>query len=116
MIIDIHSHAWKYPEHFNNNFRSQLSRARGGEEINLSVNYKNYLSKTKEDVKTIVFGGKARLSGLWVPDEYVAEYVHQNPEKLIGFLSLDPTQKDWQDEMVKGHKELGLKGIKLDRK
>jgi predicted TIM-barrel fold metal-dependent hydrolase len=60
-----------------------------------------------------VFGGKAKLSGLWVPDQDVAGYVNQHPEKLIGFLSLDPTQPGWQDELQQGHHDLKLKGIKL---
>jgi hypothetical protein len=61
----------------------------------------------------VVFGGKARLSGLWVDDRYVAEYVEAHPDKLIGFLSVDPTQPDWQDEMHFGREELKLQGIKL---
>lgn len=61
----------------------------------------------------MVFGGKAKLSGLWVPDREVAEYVAQNPDRLIGFLSVDPTVKGWRDEMVEGHQDLKLQGIKL---
>jgi len=50
---------------------------------------------------------------LWVDDEYVAQCVAAHPDKRIGFLSLDPTQKNWQEEMRHGHETLGLKGIKL---
>ncbi len=60
-----------------------------------------------------MFGGKAALSGLWVDDAYVAQYVTQDSSRLIGFLSVDPTQANWRDEMREGHRELGLKGIKL---
>jgi 3-hydroxybutyryl-CoA dehydrogenase len=60
-----------------------------------------------------VLGGKARLSGLWVDDAYVAQHVAQEPESLIGVLSVDPTQDGWQDEMRVGHRELGLRGITL---
>jgi predicted TIM-barrel fold metal-dependent hydrolase len=63
--------------------------------------------------KTIVFGGKARLSGIWVPDRDVAQYVSEHPDRLIGFLSVDPTQPGWQDELVEGHQDLKLRGIKL---
>ncbi len=34
-------------------------------------------------------------------------------DKLIGFLSVDPTQPGWQDELSQGHQDLKLKGIKL---
>jgi predicted TIM-barrel fold metal-dependent hydrolase len=66
-----------------------------------------------EDVVSIVFGGKARHAGLWVDDADVAQYVAQDPEHLIGFLSVDPTQPGWQDEMLEGHEQFQLRGIKL---
>jgi uncharacterized protein len=113
MIIDVHSHAWAYPDHFTDDFRQQARRARAGVEVDLTVRFEEYQAKAAEDVRTIVFGGKARLSGLWVDDRYVADYVAAHPNKLIGFLSLDPTQTGWEDELRFGHQELGLKGIKL---
>lgn len=115
MIVDIHSHAWLYPNHFSDDFRSQAMRARGGVEVDLSVAYDAYATETpaNETVVTVVFGGKARLSGLWVDDEYVAAYVARRPDRLLGFLSVDPTVDGWEDELRYGHQELGLCGIKL---
>jgi uncharacterized protein len=37
----------------------------------------------------------------------------RHPDRLIGYLSLDPTQPGWRDELRYGHQELGLRGIKL---
>ena len=113
MIVDVHSHAWEYPRHFNDDFRQQAKRARAGVEVDLTVRYEDYRANAPADAKTIVFGGKARLSGLWVEDEYVANYVAAHPETLIGFLSVDPTQPGWERELEHGHKTLGLRGIKL---
>lgn len=113
MIFDVHSHAWAYPEHFGDDFRLQAERAWKSENIDLTVHYADYRATSDEDVCTIVFGGKAKLSGLWVSDHYVANYVSQHPKNLIGFLSVDPTQKGWQDELIEGHQDLKLKGIKL---
>lgn len=113
MIIDAHSHAWRYPDHFQEDFRRQAIQARAGQEVDLTVRYSEYQDASPEEVRTIVFGGKARLSGLWVEDQYVADYVSAHPDSLIGFLSVDPTQKDWEKELYVGHQELGLKGIKL---
>ena len=113
MIIDAHSHAWRYPDHFQEDFRRQAIQARAGQEVDLTVKYSEYQDASPDQVRTIVFGGKARLSGLWVEDRYVADYVSAHPDSLIGFLSVDPTQKDWEKEMYIGHQELGLKGIKL---
>ena len=35
---------------------------------------------------------KARLSGVWIDDRDVAAYVAGDPGRMIGFMSLDPTQ------------------------
>jgi predicted TIM-barrel fold metal-dependent hydrolase len=113
MIVDVHSHAWRYPDHFSDDFRSQAQMARGGTEVDLSVDYESYRRRAVDDTVTVVFGGKARRSGLWVEDDYVAQYVQQDTDRLIGFLSVDPTQLGWEDELRSGHQELGLRGIKL---
>ena len=113
MIIDVHSHAWEYPAHFSDDFRQQAKRAKAGVEMDLTVTYDAYRASAPDDTITIVFGGKARLSGLWVDDRYVANYVAADPARLIGFLSVDPTQAGWEEELRFGHQALGLRGIKL---
>ncbi|MSR53321.1 MAG: amidohydrolase [Gemmataceae bacterium] len=113
MIIDVHSHAWEYPRHFGDDFRRQAKRARAGVEVDLTVRYEAYRHEAPAETRTIVFGGKARNSGLWVEDQFVADYVRAYPETLIGFLSVDPTQPGWEREMVEGHRDLGMRGIKL---
>ena len=55
------------------------------------------------DVRTIVFGGKAKLSGLWVDDQSLRNYVDAHSDELIGFLSLDPTQDGWESELKIAH-------------
>lgn len=113
MIIDVHSHAWEYPLHFGDDFRNQARVARAGVEVDLTVRYEAYRKTCTPDTKTIVFGGKAKLSGVWVDDRYVAKYVAKHPDTLIGFMSVDPTQEGWYRELRQGHEELGLRGIKL---
>ena len=114
VIVDVHSHVWNYSSHFSDSFREQSKRARAGAEVDLTVGYEEYrLAANEPDVQTVVFGGKARLSGVWVDDSYVADAVAAHPESLIGFLSLDPTCDGWREELEHGHKTLGLRGIKL---
>jgi predicted TIM-barrel fold metal-dependent hydrolase len=113
MLIDVHSHFWEYPTDFTDDFREQAKRARAGFEVDLTVRYEDYRAACRVPVRTIVFGGKARLSGVWVDDKRVANYVAAHPDTLIGFLSVDPTQPDWEKELRAGHEELGLRGIKL---
>jgi uncharacterized protein len=112
MIVDVHSHYFR-PAHFTEDFKRQAARARRGVEVELSVQWDEYHSAATMCEKSIVFGGKAKLAGIWTPDHEVATYVAAHREHLIGFLSLDPTQPQWRDELEEGHKDLGLKGIKL---
>lgn len=90
-----------------------MIRAGAGVELDLTVRYEDYRATCPPATRTIVFGGKARLSGQWVDDQYVADYVAQHPDTLIGFLCVDPTQDSWERELRQGHQELGLRGIKL---
>lgn len=113
VIIDVHSHVWEYPRHFGDGFRRQAIRARAGVEVDLTVRYEEYRATCPSDTRTIVFGGKARLSDLWVDDRCVADYVSLHPDTLLGFLCVDPTQDGWEREMREGHESLGLRGIKL---
>lgn len=113
MLVDVHSHYFRYPEHFTEDFKQQSSRSRNGVEVDLTVRWNDYHASASTCAKTVAFGGKAKLAGIWVPDKEVAAYVAEHPEHLIGFLSLDPTQPGWQDELEEGHKNLRLKGIKL---
>jgi hypothetical protein len=113
MPVDVHSHFWEYPKHFSEDFKSQAKRARGDVEVDLTVRWEEYQASAEGCGKTVVFGGKAKQAGLWVPDREVAAYVARNADRLVGFLSLDPTQPGWQDEMIEGHQDLKMKGIKL---
>lgn len=112
MIVDVHSHFFRYPEHFSKSFVEQARRARN-QEIDLTVRWEEYHARAQGCDKTIVFGGKAKLSGLWVPDQEVAAYARDHADRVVGFLSVDPTQPGWQDELHQGHQDLGMKGIKL---
>jgi predicted TIM-barrel fold metal-dependent hydrolase len=113
VTIDVHSHFFEYPAHFTETFCAEARRARSGVDVDLTVRYDEYARTATQAFKTIVFGGKARLSGLWVPDSDVAAYAALHPDRLIPFLSLDPTQPGWRDEMVHGHQDLHMRGIKL---
>ncbi len=113
MIIDVHTHCWPRAECFSASFQADARRMRVSA-VNLVTRYEDYRASTGgEEVVSVVFGGKARLTGIWVDDADVAACVAGDPRRLIGFMSLDPTQPGWEGEMREGHEELGLRGIKL---
>jgi predicted TIM-barrel fold metal-dependent hydrolase len=113
MIIDVHTHCWPGLHCFSPSFQADARRMRASA-VELANKYEDYRDTTGgEEVIAIVFGGKARLSGVWIDDDDVAAYVARDPEHLIGFLSVDPTQPGWEDEMREGRERLGMRGIKL---
>ncbi|MGI5441210.1 amidohydrolase family protein [Streptomyces shenzhenensis] len=112
MITDVHSHLFRHSHDFDDTFRAESARAHAGD-VDLTVRWADYAATAPPGTRTIVVGGKARRSGLWVDDAAVAAYVASRPDRLIGYLALDPTQPGWQDELRHGHQELGLRGIKL---
>ncbi|OJW25273.1 MAG: amidohydrolase [Planctomycetales bacterium 71-10] len=113
MIVDVHAHCWPRPDCFSPAFQADARRMRLGP-VDLVTRPDDYWNATGgEDVVSIVFGGKARLSGVWIDDQDVADQVARDPSRTIGFMSLDPTRPGWQDEMRDGRERLGLKGIKL---
>lgn len=112
MIVDVHTHVFTSNSVFSDTFIQEVSRARTTP-IDLTTRYADYRATAASCELTICFGGKAKLAGLWVDDRDVVAYVAQDPQRLIGFLSLDPTQPGWEQEMEYGHQELKLQGIKL---
>lgn len=113
MIIDVHAHHWPRPECFSPSFQADARRMRLSA-VNLVTDDAAYWAATGgEDVVSIVFGGKARLTGVWVDDAEVAARVARDPSRTIGFMSLDPTQPGWEEEMRDGRERLGLRGVKL---
>ena len=112
MIIDVHKHVFLNDSVFFGDFLADASRIRAAP-VDLTTRYADYRATARDCDLAICFGGKAKMAGVWVNDQDVATYIQQDPTRLIGFLSLDPTQPGWQEELEFGHQELRLKGIKL---
>ena len=114
MIIDAHTHVWKYPEHMTEAFSEPLSqRVRADEPLAFDVDLDTHFEEMKLVDKAVVFAFWAP-GYLTVPNEYVSEYVNDHPDKLIGFMSFDPNDvKGAIKEMEYAADDLGLKGIKL---
>jgi uncharacterized protein len=112
VIVDVHSHLFTCPDDVGDPFAAESARAHGGT-VDLTVRWDDYAASAPPGTAAIVVGGKAHRSGLWVDDAAVAAYVAAHPDRLVGYLSLDPTRPGWRDELEHGHQDLGLRGIKL---
>ena len=71
---NIHTHVWDQSLHFQEQTvrESDLSR---GYRLDLTVRLEDLLEDTASFDRVVVFGLKGRLTGYWVPDEYVAGMV-----------------------------------------
>jgi predicted TIM-barrel fold metal-dependent hydrolase len=112
MIVDCHTHVGE-PEHFTKQFIEDARTASGNPKQNLAVDLKEHWEAMGPADKAIVLGFRAHHVGYVVPNEYVADYVSQHPEKLIGFCSVDPNDDDATEQLDHAVKNLGLRGLKL---
>jgi uncharacterized protein len=109
---NIHTHTWDAKLHFAPDTVREADLSRGYP-LDLTVRLEPFLEDMAAFEKVIVFGLKARRTGYWVPDEYVAGFVARAPEKLIGFACCDPTQPEHWDELKYGIETLKLRGVKM---
>ncbi len=109
---NMHTHAWDQQLHFEPQTIREAELARGGP-IDMTVRFDEFMQDMKPFDKVVVFGLKARRTGYWVPDDYVADFVAKAPDKLIGFASCDPTQAGYLDELHYAIEERRLRGVKM---
>ena len=109
---NIHSHTWNTDLHFQPETVREADISRGYP-LDLTVRIGPFLEDMAPFEKVVVFGMKARRTGYWVPDDYVAAFVAQAPEKLIGFACCDPTQPGHMEELRFAIDTLKMRGVKI---
>ena len=109
---NVHSHTWDASLHFAAETIRETDLSRGYP-LDLTVHLEAFLADMEAFEKVIVFGLKARRTGYWVPDEYVAEFTRQAPQKLVGFAGCDPTQPGHFGELRQALEGLKLRGVKM---
>jgi predicted TIM-barrel fold metal-dependent hydrolase len=127
VIVDVHTHLMWYPDHMTEDFASdalasklvKLERS-GGAAYAASLDLHAYDGKPEphwENAqtadKTVVFGLQGKATGIWVPNDTIADYVALHPDKLVGWASVDPTDPGCLDELERCVEDLGLRGLKV---
>jgi predicted TIM-barrel fold metal-dependent hydrolase len=103
---------WAYPGHLSDEFVNEANARSRGHRLDLHVPPEKHLQAMAGVEKVIVFGMRAHHSGLWVPNDFIADYAASHPEKIIGFGAIDPAVdpiEETLDEIV----SLKLRGVKL---
>ena len=127
MIVDCHTHIMWYPDHIGEQFAQEALASKlvklkysGGEAYAARLDLHSYDARPEDHWKAsepadrvVVFGLQAKAVGVWVPNELVADYVAQHPEKLVGWASVDPNEPDCVDQLEDAVNRLKLRGLKL---
>jgi predicted TIM-barrel fold metal-dependent hydrolase len=112
MIIDCHTHFFRYPGELTDELAHETYIMRK-QAVDLNITPENHNAATAQVDYAIVFGLRAPLTGFLTVNDTVAEYVHTNPNKLIGFAAICPTEDNALAEMDRAVHELGFRGLKM---
>ena len=112
MIIDCHTHLWRYPGELTDELAEETAIMRG-KPIDLDVSPEMHANAMRKVDRAVVFGLRAPLVGFLTKNDTVADYVKTDPEKLIGFAAVDPTEQGALQELKRAVEELGLRGLKM---
>lgn len=111
MTVDCHTHIWRR-EHWSDDVAAETQVARNRPAI-LGIDDAAHWKAMKSVDRALVFGLYSVHLGILVPNDFVARYVNQHPEKLIGFACIDPNQPNYMDELHRATQDLGMRGLKL---
>jgi predicted TIM-barrel fold metal-dependent hydrolase len=112
MIVDCHTHVGE-ELHLTKDFVKDARTVSGNPNQRLAVDLQEHLKAMEVVERAVVLGFRAHHVGYVVPNEYVADYVHQHDDKLVGFASIDPHNEDAVEQLDYCVKNLCLKGLKL---
>ena len=129
MLFDTHTNLMWYPDHLSDEFvHFALAAKKAKMRLTPDVYYagddqdeknafdstpETLLEATKDCDKVVVFGLRAPFCGIDVPQEMVADFARQNPDRFIGWCSVDPNDRDCVEQLVYNVETLGLRGLKV---
>ena len=126
-IIDCHTHLFWYPDHLSDQYAGEALASKlvklkrsGGLAYSANLDKHCYDAKPEDHWrvsqpvhKVVVFGLQAKASGIWVPNEIIADYAAAHPEKIEGWASVDPTDPACIEQLDHAVQGLKLRGLKL---
>ena len=125
MIVDCHTHIWQTPEQLGGKstsatrtgrlrpratrFSPVAADARGGR-CRRPIPDHHWAESDAPSTRRSCWGSRAVICGRRSLTGYVSEYVNRNPQKLIGFAGIDPTEPSAVDDLRLAKHELKLRG------
>jgi predicted TIM-barrel fold metal-dependent hydrolase len=127
MRVDIHTHLMWYPDHISEQTATEalaakrVKLARGGGRAYAAHLDLHVQDATPDEHRaacagtehTVVFGLQARPTGIFVPNDVIAEYVTAEGPRYEGWASVNPAEPGALAELNRSVFELGLRGLKV---
>ena len=117
MIVDSHTHIWQSPEQLGDGALVELARPTyvAGQKMRLlpQADTANHLLAAEPADRSFVLGFRSRHLGAAIPNEYIADYVREHADRMIGFAGIDPTEDDALEQVDYVSKDLMLKGLTI---
>jgi uncharacterized protein len=111
VIVDCHTHLWA-PEHLGPPWTEEV-RGPGGKAVDLTADPEAHARGTDAADVAFAFAFRVPRGRVEVPNDYVADYARANPGRIVGYLSVDPTEDGALEELDRAVHRLGLRGLKL---
>jgi predicted TIM-barrel fold metal-dependent hydrolase len=112
-MIDCHTHLWRVGEHIGPFFLEEGRRAWGMRPEQIDVSPERHREAIRGVEGAIVLGFHAPYMDVVVPNDYLAAYIRTDPERLVGFASVNPAERGAREELERCFHDLGLRGLKL---
>ena len=126
MLFDTHTNLLWYPDHLTDEFvESALAAKKAKMRLSPDVYFaddsrdernafdatpEQLLAATEDCDGAIVFGLRAPHVGIDVPQELVAGFVNENPDRFFGWGSVNPNDADCIDQLEYCVEDLGATG------
>jgi hypothetical protein len=126
MLVDTHTNLCWYPDHLSEEF---VGAALAAKRAKLRLSPDVYFAGDDDDAKNafdsrpealleatrncdrvIVFGLRAPFAGIDVPQQLIADFVREHPDRFTGWCSVDPNDADCVEQLVYNVETLGPPG------
>jgi predicted TIM-barrel fold metal-dependent hydrolase len=111
-MIDCHTHVGEPDVHLGGALMADARRV-WGPDLQMGTTLEQHWEQVQPVTHAVVLAFAAPAVGFVVPNDYVAAYVNEHREKLIGFASVDPRDADAPAELRQAVEGLGMEGLKL---
>jgi predicted TIM-barrel fold metal-dependent hydrolase len=111
-MIDIHTHL--FPRGcMSDEFVSEAALMRKDTDISMDTLPEQHWAAMQGVERAVVLAMRFFHVGVNVSNDLVASYVREHAERLVGFMSLDPSEEDPIAEMERAYFDLEMRGIKM---